>query len=149
MPTMPQTETVIPTSEGATTTYRYTFKQPDDRWYAADFDDAAWDRGPGGLGRTDGTIGTSWDTSEVWARRTLSLDAVPDRPVLKIWHDEDADVYINGTRILTLGGYVTDYATYEFDPAVLATGDNVIAIHCRQTVGGQYIDVGLDRLKSD
>ena len=45
-----------------------------------------------------------------------------------------------------LPGYTRDYVTIplgEAGRAALKTGRNVIAVHCHQTTGGQFIDVGL------
>ncbi len=55
-------------------------------------------------------------------------------------------VYINGQRVWQRRGYTMGYETEEIPSAALRSGRNVIAIHCRQTAGGQYIDAGLDAL---
>jgi hypothetical protein len=54
-----------------------------------------------------------------------------------------------------LAAKVTGFtASYEEIPisdearATLKSGSNVIAIHCRQTIGGQSIDAGLIELKA-
>jgi len=61
-------------------------------------------------------------------------------------HDEDLEVYINGVRAGGATGFLTAYElmpmTLEGRKALRA-GDNLIAVHCRQTVGGQYVDVGI------
>lgn len=80
-------------------------------------------------------------------RRALELPAeIPARVALRIHHDEDADVYLNGHLVLRRGGYTTAYETEEIAPSALRPGTNVIAIYCRQTDGGQYIDAGLDAI---
>jgi len=67
-------------------------------------------------------------------------------PQLYIHHDEDAEVYLNGTLVSRLAGHTTGYEVVPLDRAAAAAlrkGRNVLAVHCRQTRGGQYIDVGL------
>ncbi len=70
--------------------------------------------------------------------------------MLRLHHDENSDVYINGVRAVRVNGHVVDY--YEVPIAIdaqrkLRKGKNTIAIRCTQTGGGQYIDAGLMVLK--
>jgi hypothetical protein len=148
----PRLEAIVPASDRAPQTWRYTLEPPGAAWEAVGYDDRAWLEGEGGFG-AEGTpgarIGTPWETAEIWIRRTVRLDEVPAEPWLLIHHDEDAEVYINGRLVKALTGYTTDYALVRLDAdgaAALRPGENVIAVHCRQTGGGQYIDAGLVRV---
>ena len=65
---------------------------------------------------------------------------------LRVHHDEDCDVFLNGEQIASLTGYTVNYVDVplpESAAEALRAGTNVIAIHCHQTGGGQYIDAGL------
>ncbi len=131
------------------TGWRYSLKAPTNDWMTAEFDDRTWTTAAGGFG-TPGTpaarVGTVWDTQEIWLRRTLTLTEVPKRLALLIHHDEDAKIYLNGSPIATLPGYTTTYQIIELgatESQLARVGDNLLAIHCRQTGGGQYIDAHL------
>lgn len=147
--TPPVLKPVIETSQVNAQAWRYTIERPADAWFTPDFDDANWQEGNGGFG-TEGTPGTTvrttWRSSDIWIRRAVMLDAVPAAPMLVIHHDEDAKVYINGQRVIELKGYTTGYVTVPLGSnatSVLQKGRNTIAVHCRQTGGGQYIDIGM------
>jgi hypothetical protein len=65
---------------------------------------------------------------------------------LQLFHDEDAEIYLNGVLAVKLSGFITDYndvAISKMARAALHPGRNIIAVHCHQTSGGQGIDVGI------
>ena len=147
-------QTVLATSEQTPQTWRYTTEQPAAGWQEPDFDDSGWPAGPGGFG-THGTPGavvnTVWDTADIWLRQTFNPGPIApedlDKLVFRLHHDEDAEIYINGVLAASVSGYTTAYVHLPVSPAgqaALAPNQtNLIAVHCRQTIGGQYIDVGL------
>jgi hypothetical protein len=151
IPQLPRRIPLVATSEVQAADWRYTLERPTDQWIKSDFDDDGWLSGNGGFG-AEGTPGavvrTPWKSADIWLRRSFDLvGSVPDRVALRIHHDEAVEVYINGAPVFSRAGYTTTYEMEEINPAALRVGHNVIAIHCRQTRGGQYIDAGLDALE--
>jgi hypothetical protein len=146
----PEYRELVPTSEKAAQKWRFTTTKPADGWEKPDFDAGRWTEADGGFG-TKGTPGTvvrtEWKTPDVWIRRSFELKELPKgEPVLRVHHDEDAEVYINGVLAARVVGYTTDYVEVPLTPEgrqALKAGTNVIAVHCHQTGGGQYIDAGL------
>ncbi|MBL9128330.1 MAG: DUF1793 domain-containing protein, partial [Verrucomicrobiales bacterium] len=151
MPKPPKVTVVVPSAREGNVTWRYTTTRPDGRWQDANYDDSGWKEGPGGFG-TRGTpgavVGTEWSTSDIWIRRVFDVPAGVARESLRLWmhHDEDAEVFVNGSPVAVLAGYTGDYEFSGSLPALsraLQPGRNVFAIRCRQTRGGQFIDAGL------
>jgi ABC-type lipoprotein export system ATPase subunit len=147
----PVEKTILATSRDTPATWRYTMSRPPDSWMASTFDAAAWQEGPGGFGTRDtpgAVVRTTWNTSDIWLRRTFDLPAALRMvdPQFLLHHDEDAEVYVNGVLALTVTGYTSDYQLEAMSAAaraLLKPGRNVLAVHCHQTSGGQYIDVGI------
>ncbi len=151
-PTPPEIKIIAATSQLKPIEWQYTTSAPANDWFAVDFDDRNWSGGPAGFG-TVGTpntvVRTNWNSADIWIRRTFDVDGAVkfNHPTLLIHHDEDAEIYLNGTWAAKLSGYTTDYELAPLDQAaanLLRPGKNTIAVHCHQTVGGQYIDVGIE-----
>ncbi len=147
----PPVETVIvPTSQKSPQPWRYTLDGPADAWTSPDFDATAWKEGSGGFG-TVGTpgavVGTVWNTRHIWMRREFTLPAAPPATTqLRVHHDEDCKVYLNGVLALSLDGYTGEYEDHPIPPEAFKTlkpGRNTLAVTCSQTRGGQFIDAGL------
>ncbi len=142
--------TVLKTSEQSGTEWRYTTVPPAENWTQPKFDDSSWERGPAGFGteHTPGSVvRTPWTSNDLWLRREVELpDLEGKRLALRIHHDEDAEVHANGVPILEVQGYTTSYTLYPIEQRrlrSLRTGLNLLAVHCHQTSGGQYLDLGL------
>ncbi|MEW6201666.1 MAG: glycoside hydrolase family 2 TIM barrel-domain containing protein [bacterium] len=140
----------IPTSEQTAQRWRFTTKEPAAKWNKLEFDDSNWQKGEGGFGMI-GTPGaqvrTIWNMPQIWLRQTFDwTQSDCGELLLSVHHDEDAQIYINGVLAATASGFVT---SYYFLPvaaeaaAAIKHGKNVLAVTCKQTGGGQYIDVGI------
>ncbi len=144
--------TLVETSRNNPALWRYTTETPPANWMDADFDDSHWKLGPAGFG-TPGTpnavVRTDWSTSHIWLRRRFDLpaDASPSTPLqAMIHHDEDVEMYLNGVEALRANRWTTSYVEIPIAREAtdtLRSERNVIAIHCRQNSGGQFIDAGL------
>ncbi|MCA9191904.1 MAG: hypothetical protein KDB03_09085 [Planctomycetales bacterium] len=127
--------------------WQFILRQPDENWMLPDFDDGQWRTAPGGFGTREtpnARVFTEWSTNNIWMRKKLKFDELPTKPALLIYHDEDAQVYLNGKLIAKFDGYITEYKVVELNAesiAQLKTGENLLAVHCRQSGGGQFIDV--------
>lgn len=149
-------QVVLPSAQQGGHEWRYTVERPSSDWMQPDFDDSQWQKGKSGFG-TEGTpgaiVGTKWSTREIWLRTTVAMPKLSPSDVvwLEIHHDEDCEIFVNGKLLWREGGYLTAYKMVRLSPDQLTLfreGVNTIAVHCRQTVGGQFIDVGIKLLKA-
>jgi hypothetical protein len=147
------TREIVPSAQAAAVTWRYTLAEPAANWTDPDFDDSTWKSAPAGFG-TQGTPGgiirTEWNTKQIWLRREFTLpERQLENPVLWMAYDEDPEVYLNGKLAVRVSGWSIAYEEVEIDPGARATlkpGRNIMAVHARQTYGGQYIDAGIVEL---
>ncbi|MCB1237352.1 MAG: PSD1 domain-containing protein, partial [Verrucomicrobiae bacterium] len=142
--------TFIDDARGRPVTWDYVTDQPAPGWNAvASKEVKSWTKGVGGFGKKgtpNARVGTEWAGPDIWMRTDFGLQELPESLVLEIHHDEDVEVFLNGAEIFRAAGFSTDYETVELGPeaiAALQTGRNVVAVHCHQTGGGQYIDLAL------
>jgi hypothetical protein len=153
-PTPRGSQVIAATSEVSPVLWRYSLETPTNGWFHSDFDDSNWRLSPGGFG-TQGTPGavvrTDWHTRDIWMRRdfTLAEPMAGSKPrvlALRLHHDEDAEIFLNGVEVAHESRWTSGYVELPLTGVAaqaLRTGRNVLAIHCRQNSGGQYIDAGL------
>ncbi len=149
--------TVVPDAQKTAVIWRYTIHKPARNWFAKNFDDRSWKRGPAGFGagyRNNGQvhIRTAWKSNYLFLRRTFRLrqNQLRHRKALRIWtfHDDDVAFYINGVFAASAGGYSIRHIPLNITRQALATlhrGKNVIAVEMHQLVNGQYFDAGIVR----
>jgi len=141
---------IIPDALYGQVVWKYTTIRPAPGWTQPDFNDGDWRVGVGGFGTMDtpgAVVNTLWKTDDIWLRREFTLKNEDlKKAELQIHHDEDADIYLNGVLAAQLPGFVASYGEAKISPEALATlkpGKNIMAVHCHQTTGGQFIDVGI------
>lgn len=146
---IPTYKAIVPLGQPSAGPARYTFTQPADGWQKPTFDDAAWKTGkaPFGSASTDGKQ-TIWEGKDVWYRQSFTLNDLNfNKLLLDASHDDDVDIFFNGVLAYQCGpcyssGYVVKQPSIEAIKA-LKVGVNVLAVHCKNTGGPGFIDVGL------
>lgn len=130
--------------------WHYTFDKPADDWKTVGFraETQGWKEGLAGFGTAvpGAKAQTPWTGKDIWLQTTFLLEKIPTSLVMSLYHDEDIEIYCNGQLVHRKEKYLIEYATIEASDAFIAalqTGRNVIAVHVKQTGGGQYFDMGL------
>jgi len=156
LPKSPRSIPIVPTSEHEPVRWFFTTEKPTADWVQPAFDVSAWKEAPAGFG-THGTPGavvrTEWNSPDIWLRREITLPQSGWKDLsFRIHHDDDAEVYVDGVLASKLSGFTTDYDTISIRSdarALLKPGKHTLAVHCKQSSGGQYIDVGMVDLQAE
>ena len=143
----PRYETLLPSSEEKTEEVRYTETKPSDGWMNLDFADTGWKTGGAPFGDNMTFARTKWVTPDLWTRRVFSAKRSRKGELfLKIRHDDNTEVWLNGINIYSLKGWVGNYVYVPVPDSLLNEDEkNVLAIHAANTAGGQWLDAGLLR----
>ncbi|GAB3741087.1 glutaminase family protein [Spirosoma lituiforme] len=147
-------EAIAATGETQAYPAKYTFKKPGAGWEKPDYAATDWTAGTGPFGDTP-EAKTKWTnkgapnaSTTIYYRREFNYDgnADPAKLMLSINHDDDVEVYLNGTKILDKPDYLNEYVYLPLSAAgqkALRKGRNVLAVHCVSPRGGSFIDVGI------
>lgn len=145
--------------------WRYTTDQPSEQWAAPEFDDASWRTGPSAFGFASkdsaddsdpyaSSIGTHWDTSDLWTRLEFELtDAEVEDFRFEVRNSAAFHAYINGVFAAQDLDGSGSYAPYGLTPEALRSlrpGRNVLAVHAVHTGlsdAPRHIDLGLTMLQ--
>ena len=122
--------------------WHYSTKDPGRNWYEPEFFETAktfpTERG--------NFSNVPWSQADIWIWTTLDLpdDWQQERLLLRFFHDECFEFYVNGKQVYTATGH-----NFGFDVAWLREdiglkpGRNYLAAHCRDSGGGRAINLGL------
>ena len=141
-------------SDPVSQTWKYTIEKPSDNWKEQNFDDASWKSAPGAFGGAmEGgpKVTTSWESNDIWLRRDFQVGnlsaAELNQLVLRQYHDDGIEVYINGVLAYQNGDATHSYANAtisdEARRAIVPNATNVLAVHCHENFGDQHVDVGV------
>jgi predicted alpha-1,2-mannosidase len=150
-PQNPILHTLVPTSQDTPLLWRYTTDRPADDWFKTDFQDASWTEAPAGFGSRQRNVKprTPWRSDDIWLRRTFTFPETGNLGQLAVlmYHEEAAEVYINGVLAVNPPGYSQIYAPFPMTAegrAALHPGQNVMAIHVHHAgFGGHFVDAGI------
>ncbi|MBM1105717.1 ThuA domain-containing protein [Aurantibacter crassamenti] len=147
----PKSVTILVTSsEEGKTSWTYTEEKPADNWTSEDFDDSKWNKGPSVFGGADTkSAKTKWTKPNIWMRRVVNINEEITEPIIKILHDENYEIYVNGKLLLKGEGYTSTYKYLKLDSEkgkLFKKGKNTIAVFCHNESGQQHIDVGIGKI---
>ncbi|MCK0156503.1 ThuA domain-containing protein [Cellulophaga sp. F20128] len=141
---------LLPTAQDKKSLWKYTTTKPNMDWTKESFNDDAWKNGAAMFGSENKeAVNTAWTSSDIWMRREVNLSETISEPILKIAHDDDYEIFINGQLLHTDTGASGTYKYIKLDTEkgqLFKKGKNVIAVHCVNTGGVQHIDVGLGKI---
>jgi hypothetical protein len=140
-------ETILPAADEQAYTVQYTETEPAAGWMNKGFTDAQWKTGAAPFSSSKSRSKTLWTSKNIWMRRSFVLNELNiDKLFLKLHHDDNVEVYLNGELVYTCNCWNGKAQMFPLTDAMkskLVKGENILAIHCANTAGGAYLDAGL------
>lgn len=135
--------------------FSYTTEEPGADWLTVSYSDL-WKKGRPGFasGKTNGSTvrkyGTEWRSDKLFLQKVFSCASHPGNLALRINHDGDTRVYLNGKKIYDRQG--ADYRIINLSNdtgGYLSDDKNILAIETARGRRSNYINVSLFDLKND
>jgi len=140
-------KSIAATADDQPYSVKYTETQPANGWENQTFNDTKWKTGKVPFTSDKERPGTLWNSKDIWVRRTFKLNKVDyNKLFLKIKHDDNTEVYLNGEKIYSYKGWLNKFQNIPIEDAIrqkLKKGKNILAIHVANTAGGAYLDAGI------
>ncbi|MCW3090948.1 MAG: glutaminase [Ferruginibacter sp.] len=140
-------KTIVPASDEVNYETTYTETAPSNEWMNTAFDDSRWRKGIAPFGDNNTVAKTQWLSKDIWVRRQFNIgDTDFDSLFLKLRHDDDVEVYLNGAELYKTKGWTGKFIYLPIRDAVkskLIKGKNILAIHVANTAGGAWLDAGI------
>ncbi len=140
-------KSILPAGDEENYSAKYTEEKPAADWTALDFNDSNWKTGNAPFGKDRSGVNTEWNSDNIWMRRQFEVnEKIPDDLFLRIDHDDDVEVFLNGKNIFFQAGANGKLKLVDLQDAIknnLKEGKNVLAIHCVNTGGAAYLDAGI------
>ncbi|MEL7589660.1 MAG: DUF5127 domain-containing protein, partial [Prolixibacteraceae bacterium] len=142
-------QAVIPNAKEEAWEGKFVNSEPAKGWEKPDFNDSSWESGKAAFGTPNSAqTNTPWKTREIWVRRVFEMPATGEGSELYLIysHDDDFELYLNGTQIVNTGNRAKSGVVLKLDKSLLnAGGKNTIAAHCLDRGGLAYVDFGIFR----
>ena len=141
---------VLPSSEEQAYSVKYTESKPSGEWTSAAYAASDWKTGAAPIGDSKDSK-TKWKSNDIWVRRTFNISnlASINELFLKMNHDDNIEVYLNGKKVYEKTGWTNTFQYFPINKSGLKSGQNTIAIHLANSAGGRYLDFGLVNKEKD
>ena len=139
-------KTILPSAEEQAYECKYTESQPADSWTSPNFTESGWQTGAAPFSDKKSNAKTLWTSKDLWVRRTFNYDGQTiGHLLLKLQHDDNIQVFLNGIQIFDNVGWSSDFELLPIDEFKdkLIKGSNILAVHIANTAGGAYLDEGI------
>lgn len=136
--------------------FAYTEDKPATGWNNTDYTITSWKKGETGFasaevkGSTVRHQGTKWDSPSLWLRKTFRAGKQTGNLALRVNHDGETRIYLNGTLIYEK--QERDYCIVNLDKkqrAALKEGTNLLAVETNKGRRSNFFDVSLFDMKND
>jgi hypothetical protein len=140
-------KTIVPAGDEENYTALYTEETPAQGWMNEGFEDSQWKKGTGPFGDNKSICKTLWRGKNIWVRRKVNIASTDfNKLFLKLQHDDDVEVFLNGQSVYAYKGYTGKFVYLPIKDEIkniIKTGENILAIHVTNNIGGAWLDAGI------
>jgi hypothetical protein len=140
-------KTIVPAGDESNYAAVYTESAPSSDWMNESFDDSKWKKGIAPFGDNKTVSKTIWLTRDIWVRRIFTVnDTKFNKLFLKLQHDDDVEVYLNGKTVYATKGVAGKFIYIPMNDEIknnIKKGKNLLAIHVTNTGGEAKLDAGI------